>query len=636
MRLIFATKPTGTMQTIKIFLASSGELRAERDAVFKFKETVAKSHTHLHLEIVEWEIDRPSGSVGAGRIQDAINPLLADPDCKIVFALFYSKAGEFTVEEFRLAERLDKKVFVYFKAGFSPTDREQNKLYDKVLVLREQLEHENRNLFKDYSDLTKFELFFKDDLHLHLSQHFSTEKTTSPTTPSVWQQKILANNPFPPPEFMEDSRDAVIREIREQTAGAHKTVVLHAEGGAGKTSILAKFCEQHGDDYPHIIWINCGQQTVVHAVAGDFKLVDALRPAMPRWRDEWEAQQKFEHLVDTLAADGRSGLLLLDNANENAHLAHCRRAFEEKLARWTCLITSRDPKTGFRQVLPVGPLDADFAHKLFVRHWLGDGAQPSADDAERLRRLLARIHHHALLTEILAKHLRACREEGNTVRLEDLLRRLSTEGILGLPRTDAVEVEWQGAVGTPRQILEKLFDLAQLDEVQQTRLLQLALLPDAPMPMDLLLPVFCIARDAEPEGYEAFKAELENLAARGWLGFAKGAGYRTHPLVGEFVRGLLLPDFERCRLVVENLTIILEKHVNSEGSDNLKDWVLVGEEVFKHLRLENNNELKILGSWVSTIYSILFETEEQMGNINEAKYFFEKSLQLKNLLYHKI
>ncbi len=54
---------------------------------------------------------------------------------------------------------------------------------------------------------------------------------------------------------------------------------------------------------------------------------------MPRWRDEWNAEQKIEGLADTLAADGRSGLLLLDNANEAARLSRFRRIFEEKLRR---------------------------------------------------------------------------------------------------------------------------------------------------------------------------------------------------------------------------------------------------------------------------------------------------------------
>jgi len=157
------------MEKCKIFIASSGELAEERNAVFKFKEAVNKLHPNLHLEIAEWEMDLPSGNYGGQRIQDAINPLLEM--CEVAFVLFYSKAGQFTVEELRLAERVCKKVFVYFKTGFAASTREENKRYDAVLELKEKLDAENRILYKKYGDLTQFELFFKEDLLKYLHEN---------------------------------------------------------------------------------------------------------------------------------------------------------------------------------------------------------------------------------------------------------------------------------------------------------------------------------------------------------------------------------------------------------------------------------------------------------------------------------
>ena len=157
------------MENCKIFIASSGELAEERNAVFKFKEAVNKLHPNLHLEIAEWEMDLPSGNYGGQRIQDAINPLLEM--CEVAFVLFYSKAGQFTVEELRLAEQVCKKVFVYFKTGFAASTREENKRYDAVLELKENLDVENRILYKKYGDLTQFELFFKEDLLKYLHEN---------------------------------------------------------------------------------------------------------------------------------------------------------------------------------------------------------------------------------------------------------------------------------------------------------------------------------------------------------------------------------------------------------------------------------------------------------------------------------
>ncbi len=95
------------------------------------------------------------------------------------------------------------------------------------------------------------------------------------------------------------------------------------------------------------------------------------------------------------------------------------------------------------------PLDADFAYALFLRYWLGEGAQPSDSDAALLHRLLERIRYHALLTEMLTKHLRARRREGKESSLRVLVDQLSQKGILGLPRTDLVELLWQGEASAP-------------------------------------------------------------------------------------------------------------------------------------------------------------------------------------------
>jgi hypothetical protein len=158
------------MQSIKIFLASSGELRAERDGVFKIVAEVSKLHQQLHLEIVEWEIDLPSGNYDGKPIQEEINPLLVK--CEIAYVLFYSKAGQFTIEELNLAQQVCKKVFVYFKTGFSTTDLDASEKYEGVLKIRKQLHDANQLIPQDYNDLNRFELLFKGDLQKYLHQKY--------------------------------------------------------------------------------------------------------------------------------------------------------------------------------------------------------------------------------------------------------------------------------------------------------------------------------------------------------------------------------------------------------------------------------------------------------------------------------
>ena len=109
------------MRTIKIFLASSGELSEERKEVKLFisdenKKLVKKE---IFIELVVWE--ELLLSFRGARIQDYFNEEMLK--CDIVLALFFKKVGQFTKEEFDLAYKNLKEgkkpqfLYVYFRSG---------------------------------------------------------------------------------------------------------------------------------------------------------------------------------------------------------------------------------------------------------------------------------------------------------------------------------------------------------------------------------------------------------------------------------------------------------------------------------------------------------------------------------------
>jgi hypothetical protein len=240
-------------QTVKIFIASSGELATEREKMVVLLSEINKQFPHLHLEPVKWETDLESGSFGQ-RVQDAINPLLDRSD--LVVFLFYSKAGMFTVEEFERARAQCKKAFFYFKTGFSPTSTAQFEAYGAVVRLREALEKENAGLFKEFSGVEKLENLLRHDLPLCLDATFPRPAGTPP--PSVEpEQDLLADWPLPDdlgyPEhpFLGferfRARDARIffgrakeqRELLNLLADRpDRIVLLYGQSGAGKSSLL--------------------------------------------------------------------------------------------------------------------------------------------------------------------------------------------------------------------------------------------------------------------------------------------------------------------------------------------------------------------------------------------------------------
>lgn len=106
------------MKTIRIFIASSSELKEDRD---QFRNYISQQNDLLHkkglyLELVQWEyfLDAISDS----RLQSEYNEAIRS--CDIVLCLFFTKVGKYTEEEFDTAYEVFKekgkpRIWTYFK-----------------------------------------------------------------------------------------------------------------------------------------------------------------------------------------------------------------------------------------------------------------------------------------------------------------------------------------------------------------------------------------------------------------------------------------------------------------------------------------------------------------------------------------
>ncbi len=106
------------MKTIRIFIASSSELKEDRD---QFRLFISQENDRLHkkgiyLELVQWEhfLDAISDT----RMQSEYNEAIKS--CDIVVCLFFTKVGKYTAEEFDTAYQVFKdqgkpKIWTYFK-----------------------------------------------------------------------------------------------------------------------------------------------------------------------------------------------------------------------------------------------------------------------------------------------------------------------------------------------------------------------------------------------------------------------------------------------------------------------------------------------------------------------------------------
>lgn len=148
------------LRKIKIFLASSAELRKDRDEFRAYIGTLNDRFidNKIYLELVQWEhfLD----TVSPTRLQDEYNKAIKK--CDITVFLFFTKAGAFTGEEFDIAH-----------STFKATGKPSILIYIKDAPVKSgTLTEEINTLFafkKRLKDLGHFFTPYENsaDLHLH-------------------------------------------------------------------------------------------------------------------------------------------------------------------------------------------------------------------------------------------------------------------------------------------------------------------------------------------------------------------------------------------------------------------------------------------------------------------------------------
>jgi hypothetical protein len=112
------TRRSGPLRKVRIFLASSSELREDRDEfdLYFRQQNDSLLKENIYLQIVRWEnfLD----SMSETRLQDEYNKAICE--CDVVVSLFFTKTGKFTDEEFDVAHMQFQStgrplIYTYFK-----------------------------------------------------------------------------------------------------------------------------------------------------------------------------------------------------------------------------------------------------------------------------------------------------------------------------------------------------------------------------------------------------------------------------------------------------------------------------------------------------------------------------------------
>ena len=120
------------IRTIKIFLASSEELADERIRFGDFIRTLDDTYEQrgFRIKLIKWE-DLPKGNDGRPT-QETYNEHVRQ--CDLFVSLFYTKAGQFTIEEYNVARQTqrecDKPIIYVFLRVLDKGEQEDKSLAD--------------------------------------------------------------------------------------------------------------------------------------------------------------------------------------------------------------------------------------------------------------------------------------------------------------------------------------------------------------------------------------------------------------------------------------------------------------------------------------------------------------------------
>lgn len=159
--------------TVKIFIASSGEVKDEREKSVLIVYLVNQAFPGLDLKVVMWDYSMVRRSYPEHQnFQAAINSKLEK--CKLAVFIFYSKVGDYTKEEFDLAQQNSIPIIIFHKQGFKGKSDDENKAYANLEAFLSSLD--NVAVPLKYNNLTEFEYEFYKSLNQYLSEEYTHTK----------------------------------------------------------------------------------------------------------------------------------------------------------------------------------------------------------------------------------------------------------------------------------------------------------------------------------------------------------------------------------------------------------------------------------------------------------------------------
>ena len=153
-------------RTIKVFLASSSELKDDRDAfdLYFRQQNDRLQRRGIYLQIDRWETFL--GAMSETRLQDEYNRVLRS--CDIFVSLFFTKSGQYTQEEFKVAHQHFLQtgkplIYTFFRTEKIALRLSSRKDVESLWNFQEQLQALG-HFYTDYETTEELISLFRDQL----------------------------------------------------------------------------------------------------------------------------------------------------------------------------------------------------------------------------------------------------------------------------------------------------------------------------------------------------------------------------------------------------------------------------------------------------------------------------------------
>jgi tetratricopeptide (TPR) repeat protein len=413
------------------------------------------------------------------------------------------------------------------------------------------------------------------------------------------QARILTNSPAQPSTF--EGRTEDLDRIRTilNTAGA-SVVLLHAEGGMGKTSLAAHYWAKFAKDYKNMAWLYVQDQAEVFLLGLERELDLARDPKA-------DADTRLHNLLAALGNLGAPSLLVLDDLNDEGQLSRMVARLST-LNNFHVLITSRCEPLQGQKSLKVLPLKEDLALEVMKKNY------PAFQERERhyFHQVYRAIGGNTLVIELFGKMLGRLNRYEVQYPLDQLVADLQDGGLFSIRSTEVTTLagasqEYEKA--DVLTVIRELYGSKRMRQILDTHgqflLSNLALLPSDGGSSVLLKKLIVELHDSSFD----FEDSLDDLCAIGWVEFDPTSRSITmSPVVQEIIR-----ERQSERLLADSLGLVasLKEGIGRGiGTVQMTDFafaeirrlVSYGESVCHYLREKADLEIARLNEGLARYY----------------------------------